>query len=145
MSAAEAFRIARENKHYDKAIELVPYAHFLGITFSENGSDLLFRLPYDRSIIGNSILPAIHGGVIAGFMENAAIMHLMWTSASLDVPKNIDFTIDYLLSGKSQDTYALCRVTKLGKRVANVHIEAWQNDRNLPIAVARSHFKLISR
>lgn len=144
MRAAEAFKLAREQKTYDKAIELIPYAHFLGITFAETEAGLIFKLPFMQRNIGNTILPALHGGAIAGFMENAAIMHLMWTRASLDVPKNIDFTIDYILSGRPQDTYAQCQVTRLGKRVANVQIEAWQSNRNSPIAIARSHFKLLA-
>ncbi len=143
MSELDFFREVREQKDYVKAIELVPYAHFLGITFEQTQLGLVFTLPYSQSNIGNTFLPALHGGAIAGFMENAAIMHLMWTMESLALPKNIDFTIDYVLSGRPQDTYALCTVVKHGKRVANLQIEAWQDDPDTPIATARSHFKVI--
>ncbi|MGB1222023.1 MAG: PaaI family thioesterase, partial [Alcanivoracaceae bacterium] len=57
-------------------------------------------------------------------------------------PKTIDFTIDYLRAGHYRDTYAECRVTRLGRRVANVHISAWQVRREDPIAIARAHFLL---
>ena len=144
MRATEAFKLAREQKAYHQTIELIPYAHFLGITFAETEAGLIFTLPYAQRNIGNPILPALHGGAVAGFMENAAIMHLMWTRASVDVPKNIDFTIDYILPGRPQDTFAICQVARLGRRVANVQIEAWQSNRNSPIAIARSHFKLLT-
>ena len=142
MSENDFFKEVRENKDYEKAIELVPYAQFLGVRFEETDEGLLFTLPFDQDIIGNTHLPALHGGAIAGFMENAAIMHLMWNMNSMSLPKNIDFTIDYILSGRPQDVYARCQVVKLGRRVANVQIEAWQDSPDKPITIARSHFKL---
>lgn len=142
MSQSDLFKEVREQQNYKKAIELIPYAHFLGIIFNENEEGLLFTLPFSEKNLGNTHLQALHGGALGGFMENAAIMHLMWTMDSLTLPKNIDFTIDYILSGRPQDTYATCKVVKQGKRIANVQIEAWQDNRNTPIAIARSHFKI---
>lgn len=145
MSETDFFQEVRQQKNYKKAITLVPYAEFLGISFEEDEEDnnrLVFTLPFDRSLIGNPILPALHGGAVAGFMENAAITHLMWTMTSRALPKNINFTIDYVASAKPQDTFASCQVVKQGKRIANVQIEAWQDDKNKPIAIARSHFKV---
>lgn len=142
MSENDFFKEVRENKDYVKAIELVPYAKFLGIRFEETADGLVFTLPFHQDLIGNTHLPAIHGGAIGGLMENSAIMHLLWNMNSMALPKNIDFTIDYILSGRAQDVYAQCQVVKLGRRVANVQIEAWQESRDKPIAIARSHFKL---
>ena len=142
MKELDVFKVIRNQKKYDKAIEFVPYAKFLGIKFKEMSSELVFTMPSTTDKIGNVHLPAIHGGVIAGFMENAAIMHLMWTTIPLEVPKLIDFTIDYISSGRPQDTYAKCMVKKLGKRIVNLQVEAWQTDKTKPIAIARSHFKL---
>jgi LysM repeat protein len=85
---------------------------------------------------GNPALPALHGGAIGGYMECAGILHLLWSSEALAVPKTIDFTIDYLLSGRPQDTYANVYPIKLGKRVSNLRIEAWQTAPAKPIAVA---------
>jgi len=142
MRATDFFQEVRRQKDYKKAIALVPYAEFLDISFAQSNDGLIFTLPFEQSLIGNPMLPALHGGAVAGFMENAAITHLMWTMTSKALPKNIDFTIDYIASAKAQDTYASCQVVKQGKRIANVQIEAWQQDRNKPIAIARSHFKV---
>ena len=87
-------------------------------------------------------MPAIHGGVIGGFLENAAVMHLMWTMESTSMPKIIDINIDYMLSGRPETTFAACEIVKQGKRIANVQIKAWQSDPDRPIAIARSHFKI---
>ncbi|HAD62915.1 MAG TPA: thioesterase, partial [Alcanivorax sp.] len=35
-----------------------------------------------------------------------------------------------------------CRITRLGRRIANVHISAWQKRREEPITIARAHFLL---
>ncbi|MEE2869222.1 MAG: hotdog domain-containing protein, partial [Pseudomonadota bacterium] len=52
------------------------------------------------------------------------------------------FTIDYLRAGHFRDTYAECRITRQGRRIANVHISAWQKNRQEPITIARAHFLL---
>lgn len=138
------FAEVRANKEFDKAISMIPYAHFLGVRFEEDAQgSLLFRLPFQQKNIGNTMLPALHGGVIAGFMENAAVINLMWCLDSSSMPKIIDFNIDYILSGRAQETFARCDIVKLGKRIANVQITAWQDDPSKAIAVARSHFKLM--
>lgn len=140
----DIFQEVRKNRDFDKASELIPYARFLGITFSEEDGRLIFKMPFIEKNIGNTALPAIHGGVIGGFLENAAIMHLMWTMESTTMPKIIDINIDYILSGRPETTYAECEIVKMGRRIANVQIKAWQNDPDRPIAVARSHFKLVN-
>jgi acyl-coenzyme A thioesterase PaaI-like protein len=33
-------------------------------------------------------------------------------------------------------------VRKVGRRIANVHVEAWQEARDLPVAFLRGHFML---
>lgn len=138
------FRAVRESKDFDKAIEMIPYANFLGVRFSEKeDGSLLFRMPFDEKNVGNTALPALHGGVIAGFMENAAVISLMWAMDSTSTPKIIDFNVDYTLSGRAQETYARCDIVKLGRRIANVQVTAYQDDPNKAIAVARSHFKLV--
>lgn len=140
----DIFAELRVSKDFEKAIEMIPYAKMLGIQFSEDEAGLpIFNLPFSDHNVGNTALPALHGGVVAGFMENAAVIHLMWMMDSPIMPKIIDFNVDYTLSGRAQETYARCEVVKLGKRIANVQIKAWQDDPDKIIAVARSHFKLI--
>ena len=143
-SKTDYFASVRASKDFEKAIEMIPYAKLLGIRFQESEEEgLLFHLPFHEKNIGNKRLPAIHGGVIGGFMESAAIIHLMWTMESAGMPKVVDFSLDYTSSGRAEDTYASCNIVKLGRRIANVQIQAWQSSRQKVIAVARSHFKLI--
>jgi len=49
---------------------------------------------------------------------------------------------DSLRSGRSQGCFAQCDVVRLGGRVALVTVRVWQRSPDLPIAVARGHFRL---
>ena len=123
-------------------VERVPYAQFLGIRIEARGEELTFVLPKADTNLGNPTLPALHGGAVAGFMEQAALIFLLLEMGEPKLPKTIDFTIDYLRAGLFRDTFAECRVTRLGRRIGNVNIEAWQTRRDEPIAIARAHFLL---
>ncbi len=139
----ETFDRLRDEKRFAEVIAAVPYARLMGVECGEDANgELLFSLPFYERNVGNTTLPALHGGLIGGFLENAALLHLMWNRESLEAPKIVDFSLDYLRSGKAQTLYAQCEITKQGKRVAHVLIEAWQEDRKKPVAVARAHFLL---
>ena len=139
----ETFNRLRDEKRFAEVIAAVPYARLMGVECGEDAAgELLFSLPFYERNVGNTTLPALHGGLIGGFLENAALLHLMWGRESLEAPKIVDFSLDYLRSGKAQTLYAQCEITKQGKRVAHVLIEAWQEDRKKPVAVARAHFLL---
>ena len=138
----EQLQQAHARGDYAALLELIPYAKLIGVECSRLGDELLFRLPANKDNIGNPLLPAIHGGVIAGFMELSAALHLLVAIGSPGVPKIIDFSLDYLRAGQFRDTWARCQVCRQGRRVANVAITAWQSTEAEPIATARAHFKL---
>jgi acyl-coenzyme A thioesterase PaaI-like protein len=141
----------------------IPYARFLGIGFDRRGDELTAVLRFDDRIIGNPLLPAIHGGVTAAFLEVTAQMELSWSllweameGGRIDVaaltpdtlprlPKTIDFTVDYLRTGLPRDAYARARVNRSGRRYASVHVEAWQDNRVRPFAQATGHFLMPDR
>jgi uncharacterized protein (TIGR00369 family) len=120
----------------------IPYVDYLGIRAAGPEADALFRLPFQDKLIGNPHLPALHGGVIAGFAETAATLHLIRTLRGAKFPKSIDFSIDYLRSGRPVESHAGCEVVRIGSRVALVQVRVWQKSPEQPIAVARGHFLL---
>jgi uncharacterized protein (TIGR00369 family) len=121
----------------------IPYVDYLGILRAAGDAEPpLFRLPYQDKLIGNPELPALHGGVIAGFAETAATLHLIRTLRGAKFPKSIDFSIDYLRSGRPVESFASCEVVRVGSRVALVQVRCWQQAPDEPIAVARGHFLL---
>lgn len=122
------------------AIERIPYARFLGIRAELKGDELTLVLPFSQSLIGNPLLPALHGGVVGALMEVTALTQLAIASKSETFPKTVDVNIDYLRSGRPVDTYARARVVKIGRRIANVQAEAWQGEKTQPIATLHGHF-----
>ena len=54
------------------------YRAHLGVGFERRGDELTAMLAYDEKLIGNPLLPALHGGAIGAFLEIAAIMELAW-------------------------------------------------------------------
>ena len=138
--------------------DYVPYNRHLGVRFDRLGDELTARLSFRDGLVGNPMLPAIHGGVTGSFLEITGMMQLAWDRV-LDLtgqggdaaraiaegkfppfPKTIDITIDYLRSGRPRETFARATVQKAGRRVAHVHVEAWQESRARPIAMLRGNF-----
>lgn len=125
----------------------IPYARFLGMRLTFDEGRLIAHLPYAERLIGNPVLPALHGGVIGAFMEMTALIELtrVETASGAVVkrqPKPIGVTVEYLRTGRPTDTYAHALITRMGRRVANVRVEAWQGDRAAPIAGLHGHFLL---
>lgn len=127
----------------------IPYCRFLGITVEasddgEPGGGMRSRLAFGPKIVGNTSLPAIHGGVIGAFLETAAVVELLRQARDSELPRPINLTIAYLRSARPLDTFASATVTKHGRRVANVRVEAWQDDPARPVATAHGHFLVAS-
>jgi uncharacterized protein (TIGR00369 family) len=126
---------------FQSLLDRIPYARFLGIgveAVDEHG--IVIRLRFDERVVGNPRLPAIHGGVIGAFLEFAAILELVRQGEGERLPKPIDLTIDYLRSGKPADAFARATITKHGRRVANVRVDAWQESVERLVAAAHGHF-----
>ena len=143
MSFEAILQQANESKNYQAVVDAIPYAKLIGLEFQRFGSDVIFSLPDNKDNIGNPILPAVHGGVIGGFMEMSAALHLMMFLDTPAMPKIVDFSLDYLRAARGgRDTFAECQVIRQGSRVANVIINAWQTRREDAVATARAHFLL---
>ena len=69
MTDPEILKHTRESGDFSRMLDAVPYAKWVGLQCERFGDDLIFRLPKKEENLGNPILPAIHGGVIGGFME----------------------------------------------------------------------------
>lgn len=145
---------ARRNKALETLLGRVPYVTFMGLRFDRRGDELTAIMPFDDKLIGNPMLPALHGGATAAFLEVAAVVELSWgllwdrleargpeeDLPAIRMPKTIDFTVDYLRSGRPRDAYARARVNRSGRRYASVHVEAWQDNRARLFAQATGHF-----
>ncbi|WP_340149417.1 PaaI family thioesterase [uncultured Sneathiella sp.] len=131
---------AKQSNDWRPVFAMIPYFTYLGLRLEKTDGRLTCILPEDKKFIGNPTLPALHGGVIGAFLESTALVHLFATQEVTRLPKIINITVEYLRSGKPIETYAEAVVTKPGRRVANMRIEAWQKDRDRPIAAAHANF-----
>jgi uncharacterized protein (TIGR00369 family) len=116
-----------------------PFARFLGMRHGEDGE---LVMPFSPKIIGNPMLPAIHGGMTGAFLETAAIVGVTRELGASAPPKPIGLTINYLRSGRALDSFARVSIVKQGLRVVAFEAQAWQDDPAKPIASAFGHFML---
>jgi uncharacterized protein (TIGR00369 family) len=131
---------ARKKRAVGRLADAIPYAKWMHIAPETTTGELLTRMRYHESLIGNTHLPAIHGGTLGAMLEMAAIFHLLWETDAQTVPKIVNITVDYLRSAGPRDVIAAAKVTKQGRRMVNVFAEAWQDDRSKPVASASAHF-----
>ncbi len=141
----------------------IPYVDFMGITFDRHGDELTAVMRFAENLVGNPMIPALHGGAIAGFLEAVAAVELMSRSRSAanggpghggiieddednragfikKHPKTIDFSIDFLRPGLAETSYARARINRFGSRFVSVRVEAWQGQRDRLFAEATGHF-----
>lgn len=118
--------------------ELTPYAAALGIAVEriEEGAPVL-RVEFSDAVQGRP--GALHGGAISGLLETAGYALLRGALAQAGrtgAMKPINLTVQFLASGKPRPTFARARIVRLGRRTANLSVEAWQDDPARPIASA---------
>ena len=125
-----------------RILEAIPYARFLGVAVEQIEGQLECVLPFRNEIVGNARLPAVHGGVLGAFLELTALLRLIDESGTDRVPKPITFSVDYLRSAGPTATRARADIFKLGRRIANVRVVAWQDDPSKPVAAGNGKFLL---
>jgi uncharacterized protein (TIGR00369 family) len=120
-----------------------PFARWLGIRDHDQGTEQgTLVMPFSPKIVGNPILPAIHGGMTGAFLETTAIVGVTRELGASATPKPIGLTVNYLRSGRALDSYASVSIVKQGLRIVAFEAQAWQDDRSKPIATAFGHFML---
>ena len=125
-----------------RVLAAIPYARFLGVEVEQAEGGFECILPFREEIIGNARLPAVHGGVLGAFLELTALLRLIDESGTARVPKPITFSVDYLRSAGPATTRARAEIFKLGRRIATVHVVAWQDDRSRPVVAGNGKFLL---
>lgn len=124
------------------AIRGIPYARLLGVRLEETDSGLVCVMPFRSELVGNVVLPAVHGGVVGAFLELTALLQLVELSEGERVARPINFGIDYLRSAGPRDTRGRAEIVKHGRRIANVRVLAWQDDPDKPVAAGIGNFLL---
>jgi len=126
----------------NQILDAIPYARFLGVELERTDDGFECVLPFRREIVGNAALPAVHGGVLGAFLELTALLRLIDENPGAQVPKPITFSVDYLRSAGPSTTRARADIFKLGRRIANVRVVAWQDDPGRPVVAGNGKFLL---
>ena len=117
---------------------LTAYARSLGISVhAMDEASPVLTVNFGPSVEGRP--GAFHGGATAGLLETAgyaALRLALFADGRKPVLKPINITVQYLSAGKPKQTFAQGRITRLGRRNANLAVEAWQDDQARPIASA---------
>ena len=142
MTLLEDMRARGDGRDLPWLLERIPYAKFLGLQVDLQGAEVVTVLPFADHLVGNTNLPAVHGGVVGAVLEMTAVLQLIHDLSSERLPKTIDVSIDYLRSAGPNTTYGRAVVTRQGRRVANVRSELWQDHRDKPVAVSHGHYLL---
>ncbi|HWI87050.1 MAG TPA: PaaI family thioesterase [Sphingomonas sp.] len=127
------------------AVSLLPYADFLGIRIEgDRGGAPLLVMPYSEGLL--NLQGRLHGGAISGLLEIAAIAAIDATlepgEPARAIFKPITVTVDFMRPGLPADVYACGEVVRVGGRIANVAVTAWQDDPSRIIAAARMNLAI---
>lgn len=133
---------ARTRGDYNALLDALPYARFLGMRAATVDGRVRIQVPFKPMLIGNVSRSALHGGIAGACLETAALLQLIHLQGVKAIPKTIDFTVDYVRAAGPEDLYADAEVTRMGRRVANVRMRAWQKDIEQPISLGRGNFLL---
>lgn len=125
---------------------LTPYADSLGIVIDgqEDGAPVL-AFEFCSGVEGRP--GHLHGGATSGLLETAGyvlLRHELTILGRENRFKPINITVQFLAAGRPKRTYAKARITKLGRRSANIAVEAWQDDRSRPIATAIMNILMVT-
>lgn len=123
--------------------ERVPFFRFLDFTILEAEDDaILASLVQSDRHIGNPVIGAFHGGIMASFMEAMASVTV---SHNWDIlrPKPINLTIDYMRPALAGTLFTRAKVSRKGRRMASVEAVAWQDNADKPVAKGLFHFLLV--
>jgi uncharacterized protein (TIGR00369 family) len=119
-----------------------PFGRFLAIEAQLDTRGVLAILPVRDELVGNVMLPALHGGAVASFLEIACLLQLAHETGTTAPFRAIDINVEYLRPARRETTFARARIRRLGRRIATVHAEAWQQDEDKPVCLVQSHLRL---
>jgi len=141
-SLAEDIAAARRSGDPQRLLAAIPYAGLLGAQAEIVDGHLRLIQPVAQHVVGNPLLPALHGGAMAALAELAAIVTLLWQQDAFVLPKTVTTTVDFARSAGMKPLYAEARVGRLGRRIATVAVTLWQDSPSRPVASAHTHFLL---
>lgn len=116
-----------------KFIDGTPIASWLGFDAQIKEGAALYKLSFHEEHIGNPTIRALHGGVVATFLEFAAQCELLREIGASAI-RTVNTDVNYISSTRAQDMTGAASVLRVGRRIAFVEATAWQEARERPVA-----------
>jgi uncharacterized protein (TIGR00369 family) len=109
--------------------EDIPFNRLLGIQVDElRRGHARLSIPFRPEFIGDSMRPALHGGVISALLDTAGGAAVWTTVTASDRVSTIDLRVDYLLPGRAAPLVVDANVVRSGNRVGVVTMRAFHPD-----------------
>lgn len=114
------------------------FVRLLDSMVTESGD--AFALTPVESLIGNPLLPALHGGAVASFLELAAKRALERKLPPDQSPKLISVNLQFLASARLDALVTTPQIRRVGRRIAVVHAEAFHDGDSSAVCFAQFEF-----
>lgn len=123
------FNFLLDEKNAKGIVSSIPYAEYLNISLQQTiNGEIIFHLPFAEKNIGNPVIRALHGGILASFLECSASLMIIGTVSHDHLPKCVNQTTEYLSSAKDVDAYAKVKMNRVGRRVIHTMTTCWQEE-----------------
>ena len=111
-----------------------PIASWLGFNAEIVEGAALYRLSFQEEHIGNPAIRALHGGVVAAFLEFTAQCELLRETSNGAAINTVNTDVNYIASTRAQNMAGAASVLRVGRRIAFVEATAWQDSTERPVA-----------
>ncbi len=123
-----------------------PQANAIGMeTLSIDLGEAVLRVPFKPELVGNPDTGVIAGGVVTTLLDHSCGQAAMAAMATFSSLATLDLRIDYMRPAEpGADIYCHAHCYKLTRSVAFVRAQAYDRDREDPVATAQAAFMLTS-
>lgn len=111
---------------------------------SINRGEVVMKMPYQESLIGNPINGVMHGGAITTLLDTCCGAAALSVLSELSFAPTLDLRVDYLSRGdNSSDIWASAEIYRLTDNIIFARGIAYQ-DRSKPVAQVHANFARLS-
>lgn len=104
----------------------IPFNRFLGLRCLEiHPGRVRVELPFRPELIGNPLIPALHGGAISAMLDTTGGLAVWSEARPGDGVSTIDIRVDYLRPGREERLIGAASVVRLGNRVGVAELRAF--------------------
>ena len=113
------------------------YSQHLGLEVLTGKDVTKLRLPYRDALVGNALIPALHGGVVGGLIEEAARVAARANLRGTPALRVLNCNVDYHRPARPMDTYASVEIARRTRRTMLANVVCWQSEDRSPVAIGR--------